>query len=100
MNVKPGDLAILIACPSFPENLGAIVSVLGRWSDEEWVCKVEGTPLMVYLGKHGGMGHSCSSKGHVAIPDAWLKPVSGLTRTEDEKLDEILSQWDRLKEKA
>lgn len=83
MNCKPGDIAIVVP-PSI--NAGGIVVVL-RADDRglhpasllTWEAESLGGPLQTY--DHGPCVEVC-------IPDAWLKPVSGLP-LHDEIIDEV-----------
>lgn len=80
MNVKPKDLAIVIP-PS--KNVGAIVRVV-KLSDRdfergvEWEVETSGRALLTT----GGRRKKCT------LPDAWLRPVSGLP-IDEETRDEV-----------
>jgi hypothetical protein len=81
MNCKPGDLAIVVP-PS--RNAGRILSVVGPQKRPHfsglfsWVCVSEGAPL---VGPRGEMRIG-------QIPDAWLRPISGLPLDEETR-DEV-----------
>ena len=78
MNVKPGDLAIMIKA-ALPENIGSIVVVIRpgimREYGPEWICESTNTSRGV-----SDFGHSLViQKGdEFDCPDSWLRPVSGL----------------------
>lgn len=80
MNCKPGDLAIIIRA-ILSENIGRIVLVL-RSSDIHpklgfrWHIKPQ-SPMRTVVARDL-MTTQPPSLDLVAMPDAWLKPVSGL----------------------
>ena len=90
MNCKPGDLAIIVRS-EFSEDIGTICEVLYQcdpleWVDPEipeWTCKSERISRVMD-----------SDTGEIRlaidfdIPDAWLRPVSGLPIDEEVK-DEV-----------
>jgi len=81
MNCKIGDLAIIVSCPFFPENISAIVEVIraSETPDNEWVIRSVSRRL---VGFHPVMGWvSRHTEAH--IPDSSLKPISGLPDAED-----------------
>ena len=85
MNVKPGDLAIIVRS-EFAEDIGTICEVMYlcdpfEWVDAEipeWTCKSY---------RIGRVVDSDTGELRLAldfdIPDAWLRPVSGLPIDED-----------------
>lgn len=77
MRCKPGDLAIIVSCPEFPENLGGWVHVLERSNLEgdDWVCKAL-QRLRVWQGMH--YGHAEPGE-RVHARDLQLQPVRGQT---------------------
>lgn len=81
MNVKPGDLAIQIK--SIKNNDGRVVKIIEflggityweGFEPDNWLCEVNDQIQR----------HPKYSPGLAAIPDAWLRPVSGLPLQEDE----------------
>jgi hypothetical protein len=87
MNCKPGDLAIVIRGLTHPSpNLGRVVEVLSRLADHQslgpvWHCK----------SRHAMKVRTPRGDELAAqfwVPDAWLRPVSGLP-VHDEQLDEV-----------
>lgn len=87
MNCKPGILAMVIRGLTSPSpNVGRIVEVISRIDDHElfgprWLCASD-TPMEVRTPRGEGLATQFS------IPDAWLRPVSGLP-VNDEQLDEV-----------
>lgn len=88
MNCKPGDLAIIIHDPDFKgQDLGKLVEVIkGEGLDCDgdycWECQ----PLSPLTGCDEGRVETNLTL--IDIPDAWLKPVSGLP-LDEEVLEEI-----------
>ncbi|MBU9649374.1 hypothetical protein LGN12_18925 [Burkholderia multivorans] len=84
MNCKPGDLAIIVRAMC-PENVGRIVEVLPQSEmgcfGLEWNTRGRG-PVIV-LSRLTGLivGSYVADDGWV--PDAWLRPVTGLPITDD-----------------
>ncbi|MBU9604438.1 hypothetical protein [Burkholderia multivorans] len=80
MNCKIGDLAIVIRAPGAPENIGRIVKVVGILGEVRgyfcWDVACD-SPVAVFSSGVKSM------KTHGGIPDAWLRPVSGLPITDD-----------------
>lgn len=80
MNVKQGDMAIVIKSRMYPETLGLIVEVtkfLGE-DDNLWGCVTQ-RPVRIKDKFTGEWG-----KTHrLAIPDAHLRPISGLPDEDD-----------------
>jgi hypothetical protein len=87
MNCKPGDLAIVIRGLTHPSpNVGRVVEVVSRFADHEvlgccWRCK--STQAMKVRTPRGD-AHATE----FWVPDAWLRPVSGLPM-HDEQCDEV-----------
>ncbi|MBR8147051.1 hypothetical protein [Burkholderia vietnamiensis] len=84
MNCKPGDLAIIVKAMC-PENVGRIVVVLPQSEmgvfGLEWNTQGRG-PVMKQSRLTGLIvGSEIANDGWV--PDAWLRPVSGLPITDD-----------------
>lgn len=80
MNVKQGDLAIMIRSKMYPEHVGLIVTVdkfIGG-VDALWGCSTS-KPIRLRDMFTGIWGQGF----RLAIPDANLKPVSGLPDTDD-----------------
>ena len=80
MNVKKGDLAIIIASKSLPEVIGRIVEVEEFLGDGEnrWGCHCQ-TPVMI---DHPHLpGRVATNK--LSCRDADLRPVSGLPDEDD-----------------
>ena len=77
MNCKPGDLAIIVRCGSVTENIGRIVEVLRAGGEMRghplWVVGCP-SPLIAVVPETGQRVPRHSG----LIPDAWLRPVSGL----------------------
>lgn len=89
MNVKVGDLAIMIKSARYPQHIGMIVEVvkfLGE-SDNLWGCHTS-KPLMTRDKFTGEMGGSHK----FAIPDANLRPVSGLDDPDSEVTDKPIEE--------
>jgi hypothetical protein len=79
MNVKPGDLAVVISNP-FVENVGAVISIRSLYAhspDAMWLCDVTGRPL-VGLNAKGVRGMTNLAGNEIVMPDKYLRPVSGL----------------------
>lgn len=81
MNVKPGDLAIVISSRLSPENIGRIVEVLCQAGEEEidrtsggfvWWVK---SPVELMVRHRNGFIQFSKERPYA---DACLKPVSGL----------------------
>lgn len=90
MNCKPGDLAVVIG--GFPENVGAVVTVLASASEETnfwgcqiWLVEVTGRPLKAM---HNRLGFVADVTGILNMKDTLLRPVSGLPLNDDVK-DEV-----------
>ena len=89
MNVKAGDLAILVKANSM-KSVGKICQVerfLGRvaWPDATWdnVWSITfSRPIETQMLGSDGKMHTHYSKLACA-PDEWLKPISGLSDDED-----------------
>lgn len=80
MNCKPGDLAIVIRAPGAPENIGRVVKVIDALGEVRgYFCwnVASDSPVAVF---NNGVK---SMKAQGGIPDAWLRPVSGLPITDD-----------------
>ncbi|WP_175740000.1 hypothetical protein [Burkholderia ambifaria] len=89
MNVQKGDLAIIVQA-LLPENIGKIVEVLDPLGDDcgmgfRWLVKTLLPGRTVSVIDFQTVFEDSSPAG---IPDAWLKPVSGLPITDDIK-DEV-----------
>lgn len=102
MNVKPGDLAIVINAPNTPELVGRIVKVERRYTSMEpmkgghaafvpdsvvaWVCSAPGG--LPNRNVRTWVAFTCPER---AIADSILRPVSGLPdeqhTEEDNKLE-------------
>lgn len=89
MNCKSGDLAIIVQA-LLPENIGKIVEVLQPLGDDcgmgfRWLVKtvLPGRTVSV-IDFHTVFEDSAPA----GIPDAWLRPVSGLPITDDIKDEE------------
>lgn len=88
MNVKQGDLAILTNS-MVPENIGRIVRVLEfvgaevpGWClnrSDYWAVEMAGGKALDHIGRLSTWGY---------VPDAWLKPVSGLPVEEYDRIME------------
>lgn len=80
MNCKLGDLAIVIRAPKAPENVGRIVKVAAEFGEHKgyfcWTVTSD-SPMTVFVNRVPTL------KTEGAIPDAWLRPVSGLPVTDD-----------------
>lgn len=79
-NCKPGDMAVVTRCPEFPENIGAIVRVVGppecRYlSGLCWCVVTTGRPLAGFLVVTGRMGRAMSNR--CDCPDEFLRPLPG-----------------------
>lgn len=90
MNCKPGDIAIIIHDPDTKgRDLGKLVEVMQPMGWDEgldycWECQ----PLSPLTGWDDD-GRYVENLGLINIPDAWLKPVSGLPLL-DEVPDEVI----------
>jgi len=87
LNCKPGDLAIVVRS-DVNGDIGTIVEVLHRSfvdddGDHQWLTKWP-RPTRAF-GHHSGREMLVVE---TFIPDAWLRPVSGLPITDDIK-DEV-----------
>jgi hypothetical protein len=80
MNVKPGDLAVIIRAdhPETRANIGAIVRVIKRFPFDvlldrfrrvSWIVRSEGRPLVGF--KDGGVG----AEEEIGVFDADLRPL-------------------------
>lgn len=92
MNVKPGDLAIVIYAPHTPELIGRIVRVdrqavdgeqfggirFGSWGFASWVCSAD-RPLPWRTTTIFGLVHFPKRP----IADFMLRPISGLPLEEE-----------------
>jgi hypothetical protein len=86
MNVKQGDLAICIKCRCI-ENVGSIVlvaeAVPSKPLDDGPMWLVE-TPRATYgIDLSTGISYPVPAGAKVRMPDAWLRPVSGLPDTDE-----------------
>lgn len=90
MNCKPGDLAYIVHDPHNPQDIGKVVKVLRvatDWCEEdmpEWRCEARDQ----LSGFNGGREWKPGQHKAVDIPDAWLRPISGVP-VEDEQRDEV-----------
>lgn len=96
MNVKKGDLAIIIK--SSAGNSGKIVEVLEFLGEnpiynDEYFCINRGPCWLVHSDRPLNSGEMLTT---FPIPDAWLRPVSGL----DVGDEDLASLSDPQKEKA
>ncbi|MCM2493294.1 hypothetical protein ACVCIH_17740 [Burkholderia glumae] len=84
MNCKPGDLAYIVG--GFPENFGAVVEVMGSEPDRSVK-----HGFVVWEVKFSGQlrGRCRTAKGLGAIPDRYLRPISGVPLTDD-MTDEVV----------
>ena len=89
MNCKPGDLAIVIKS-DYPADIGMIVRVVGPAADAwvhddvpEWL--VESDRISVVADYDTGTEKLSLD---FDIPDAWLRPISGLP-VDEETRDEV-----------
>lgn len=75
MNVKPGDLAIIIGCANkkYDDTIGRIVSIVEKSLkyQDSWIIEFS-----------GDRPKSLRSDSQVSAPDYRLRPVSGLPDTE------------------
>lgn len=81
MNVKPGDLAILIA----GELAGSIVNVIRFIRENEKEGRFYSSITGWLVDDVGGMDFICpcgTPTKTAVFPDAWLRPVSGLPDAE------------------
>jgi hypothetical protein len=88
MNCKPGDLAVIVRCDEFPENIGRFLTVTeaGEIQDGEWVWAcISNSPLYGQL-RHWGCVFTYSAE--VWAPDSWLRPIRD---PGDDARDETLS---------
>ncbi len=101
MNVKAGDLALVISNP-FIENIGAIIKVMENVTepgdpDALWLCAVEGRSLLGY--HRGTVSDSAKHGNQICMPDKHLRPVKGLPMTEWDVLENnIETKLRKLKE--
>lgn len=92
MNVKTGDLAIIIKSKS-GKHVGLIVEVAGPWGNHKrlgfvWNCIAPRSVQAVTIGgKKRGMLPAGSL---VQSPDDWLRPVSGIPEPIDITTEEDL----------
>ncbi|KVO11742.1 hypothetical protein [Burkholderia ubonensis] len=89
MNCKQGDLAIIVHQSDAAPNLGRIVEVMewrGEYGLGKWPCWLVKAPRPMNVFDPLTRLPSQSVLG--VIPDAWLRPVSGIP-TADEILDEV-----------
>lgn len=92
MNCKPGDLAYIAVDPHNPQDIGKVVQVVRAaidWVDEslpEWECIAKSDIGGYWNGTEDGRGFIAG--GVVDIPDAWLRPISGVP-VHDEQHDEV-----------
>lgn len=89
MNVKPGDLAIVIKSDHHPQLIGLIVEVVKFLGEgrNRWGCVVK-KPVKIrdlFTGEVGGTFR-------LSIPDAHLLPVSGLPDDEDVGIDQPITK--------
>lgn len=84
MNVKPGQLAIIIKS-TFPQNVGMICKVIetGTHGTGLAAWTVEMTSPFFASFVSGGFAAHFPAGMTVNIPDPWLRPVSGLPECED-----------------
>jgi hypothetical protein len=83
MNCRTGDLAVQIACPFYPKNVGSFYTVLepcachrGAWYVEPKQDVIENVSLMNQIGVVCRAGSWC------CVWDRELKPIRGLKPTE------------------
>jgi hypothetical protein len=63
VNCKPGDLAIVVACPPHAANaIGSIVRCVRRWDE------MSNVGPMWYV-------EPPARSGHIGIGDRWLRPI-------------------------
>ncbi|UVS93491.1 hypothetical protein [Burkholderia glumae] len=92
MNCKPGDLAIIVQA-MLPENIGKIVEVLSPLGHDcglgfRWLAKTVGGPARtVSVVDFSSVFVDPEPAG---IPDAWLRPISGLPGPDD-VTDEVVA---------
>lgn len=87
MNVKQGDLAIqyISSCG----NQGVILSVKGYLGEIEYLCgNIHKDVWMVEYQTPTPNSWDNTLNIYGFVPDAWLKPVSGLPMDEDTKQEE------------
>lgn len=75
LRCKPGDLAVVVWSPCYPENLGALVEVLRPCDPVQglpaWFVETQGRPL---AGCHDWSGQDTTSRV-VRCPDRALRPI-------------------------
>ncbi|MBR8228071.1 hypothetical protein KDX05_07065 [Burkholderia vietnamiensis] len=91
MNCKPGDLAIIVQA-FLPENIGKIVEVLAPLGDDcgcgfRWLVKTLSPARTISVIDFKTVFEDSEPAG---IPDAWLRPVTGLPITDDVE-DEVMA---------
>lgn len=89
LRCKVGNLAYIVFDQWNPQNIGKLVEIVSPatdWCDPdmpEWACRSR-EPL---TGHHPENWEVCNHK-QVDIPDAWLRPISGLP-VDEEVSDEV-----------
>lgn len=92
MNCRQGDLAVIVACPEVPENIGAIVEVLRRSSPCPcgctelnicWLVKSQGRKLAGF----GGYFNERTYVEESNVQDAYLRPIRD---TDPDAVDEMV----------
>lgn len=89
MNCKPGDLAIIVHQSESAPNVGRIVEVIRFYGERgrgKWPCWVvhASSPLNAF----NALTKAPTKAVDMIIPDAWLRPVSGLS-IDEETRDEV-----------
>ena len=85
MRCKPGDLAIIVSCPEFPENLGGWVHVLERSNLEgdDWRCEA-----LQHFRVYAGFTERIAAPGEdVHAQDCQLWPVRGQTASGEKECE-------------
>lgn len=108
MNVKPGDLAIVIRDADHFPLAGRIVEVLsiapsgsfvlpdsypaqGGGRPDHWTIKFTGAPIVAQVGV-SGRANGTRTTFYGVVPDRVLRPVSGLPDTEDTTTEQPIKE--------
>ncbi|WP_205168904.1 hypothetical protein [Burkholderia sp. LMG 13014] len=84
MNCKPRDLAYVVRS-DFDENLGAVVEVIGNgFMDRgDWTWECESKRVIRCYDCRNRSSALVPPGTPFTVPDAWLRPISGVPMTED-----------------
>lgn len=97
MNVKPGDLAIIIKAPWTPEMIGMIVKVERLAAIDEFFDTIkDGAPVWIVSSPNGIPVRYTNGEYRIdkqrPVSDSFLRPISGLSDNEEVKDEKLIKE--------